>query len=131
MLEDEEQGKGIREPRRRVDYLNTNRDLAQGFTIYRPLDEGEDPGQEGACPLHEIIEDVRYLAAARRSYLLKYGGPAAPPAGEPDETWLPPERALREYLGTLSPATLYAILDGRARSRPWRSFPDVGTFICK
>jgi hypothetical protein len=37
MVENELQSKGIRQPRGYIRYPHTNRDQAQGFTIYRPL----------------------------------------------------------------------------------------------
>jgi len=39
MVENEEQAHGVREPRGHVSYPFTNRESAQGFTIYRPLGE--------------------------------------------------------------------------------------------
>jgi len=37
MIENESKAKGVREPRGDVEYPYTNRNQAQGFTIYRPL----------------------------------------------------------------------------------------------
>ena len=42
MAENEEQARGARKPRASVDYPYTNRNGAQGFTIYRPLETDPD-----------------------------------------------------------------------------------------
>lgn len=42
MAENEEKAVGTRQPRGGVTYPHTNREHAQGFTIYRPLDVGGD-----------------------------------------------------------------------------------------
>lgn len=41
MLENEQKAEGVRKPRGVVHYPYTNRDGAQGFSIYRPLPESE------------------------------------------------------------------------------------------
>jgi hypothetical protein len=41
MSENESQAQGVREPRGLVEYPYTNRNRAQGFAIYFPLDEEE------------------------------------------------------------------------------------------
>ncbi len=39
LVENEQKARGVRQPRGRVSYPFTNRQSAQGFTVYRPLGE--------------------------------------------------------------------------------------------
>jgi hypothetical protein len=124
VVENEEKAQGTRRPRGMVHYPYTNRHAAPRFTIYRPLDESAYP-DEAAGPLREIIAEVCELAAARRAHLSMYGDLSSVSAGKTNDTWMPLERDLREYLEKLPPATLYAVMvTATLGARPWRKFPD-------